>query len=695
MKPGLIPHRGKRPALRLGVAGCCTALILFEARGADAAAKGPGLADLSLEQLMDIPVETVQSASKYEQKITQAPASVTIVTAAEIAAFGHRTLADVLRSVRGLYVSDDRNYSYLGVRGFLRPGDYNSRVLVLVDGHRMNDTIYDATYYGRDNALAMEAIDRVEVIRGPSSSIYGNSAFFGVVNLVTKRGAQLDGTEVATEAGSFGSHRGRISYGRQFASGADVSLTATYFHSNGEPELYYPEFDPRVSSDPRAAQGGLALKSDAETAFGFFGKAAYRGLTFSASLSSRTKTVPTASFGTVFGDSRYRTTDDRGYVDLAYDRELRPDVRLLARAYYDLYHYYGDYPFDLVGLGRPSDTVFNRDSSTGGWAGTEWQLTAKVANRHTLVAGAEFRENIEQDQVSYYEQVPRVYTTDDHRRSRTLALYAQGEFTLAPGLLLNTGLRFDQYFGSFGSTFNPRVGLIFNPQERTTVKLLYGRAFRAPNVYERFYYPTPTGRLDPEHISTYEIALEHYFTHTHRVSVSAYTYRVTDLITQTTAPAATTREATSLDAIYFANLDRAQAKGLELELEGKYSSGLRLRTSYALQRTEDANTGAELSSSPRHLAKAGVTQTFAHERFTAGLELQYQSAVRTLAGRSAGDFVLGNLTLTHRLAPGFELSASVHNLFNTRHAYPGGEENAQDVIAQPPRTFTFRAAYKF
>src|SRR5687767_3780455 len=93
------------------------------------------LAELSLEQLMEVRIEKVFGASKYEQKVTRAPASVTIVTADEIKTFGHRSLADGLRKVPGLFVSNDRNYAYLGIRGFAQPGDYNTRVLVLIDGH--------------------------------------------------------------------------------------------------------------------------------------------------------------------------------------------------------------------------------------------------------------------------------------------------------------------------------------------------------------------------------------------------------------------------------------------------------------------------------------------------------------------------------------------------------------------------------
>ena len=166
---------------------------------ADARPSVTNLADLSIEQLMEIPVETVYGASKYEQKVTQAPSSITIVTADEIKKFGYRTLADVLRGVRGLYVSDDRNYSYLGLRGFLRPGDYNTRILMMIDGHRMNDNVYDGAYFSREAMLDVDLIDRVEVIRGPSSSIYGSSAFFGIVNVITKRGGEMSRTTVVAD----------------------------------------------------------------------------------------------------------------------------------------------------------------------------------------------------------------------------------------------------------------------------------------------------------------------------------------------------------------------------------------------------------------------------------------------------------------------------------------------------------------
>lgn len=659
------------------------------ARAGDAAADAAGnLADLSIEQLMEIPVETVFSASKYDQKITRAPASVTVVTAADIAAFGRRTLGDILGNVRGFYFADDGNYSYLGDRGFMRPGDYNTRLLVLVDGHRINDNVYDSAYYGHDDAVDVNTIDRVEVIRGPSSSIYGNSAFFGVVNIVTKRGRELDGAEISADTGSFGTYNGRLSFGRQFAGGLELYLSASRYHSDGRASIYYPEFDQRISSSPLAANDGFADHADAEDTCHLFGSASYGSFTLTAGYSSRTKTIPTASYGTLFDTDLEKTTDARGFVDLQFRRDVGASTLLVGRAFYDSYTYRGDYPYDYADPGDPPDIVMNRDFAVGEWIGTEWQFTTTFADRHTLVTGVEFRDDLHRRQLNFDETDPVTVNNNDDHRGQTGALYSQGEFTLAPGLLLNAGVRYDYYFDSFGGTVNPRLGLIYSPRERTTVKALFGRAFRAPNAYEQYYYARPAGApLDPETINTYELALEHYFTRHYRIGVSAYRYHIADLISQVSG---------GPDGVYFANLDRASARGVEFEIEGKYAGGVRARASCSLQRAEDDSTGLDLTNSPRHLAKFGVVVPFDREHFTAALDLRYVGSMHTISGPTNPDYFLADLTLAaHRLGHGFEASASVSNLFNTRYSSPGSQEHVQAVLPQPGRMLNLEITCKF
>ncbi|MGH9369969.1 MAG: TonB-dependent receptor plug domain-containing protein [Vicinamibacterales bacterium] len=192
------------------------ALLLLLALAPPASAQAQSaLPDLSLEELMKLDSGQVFGASERLQPVTEAPASVSFVTGEEIARYGYRTLADVLRSVRGMYVTDDRNFSFIGTRGFGKPGDYNSRILLLVNGHRVNDNVFGQAEIGAEFGLDPAMIERVEIIRGPASSLYGDSAFFAVVNVITKTGGSLGGGSIALEAGTLGTQLTRALRGRQ------------------------------------------------------------------------------------------------------------------------------------------------------------------------------------------------------------------------------------------------------------------------------------------------------------------------------------------------------------------------------------------------------------------------------------------------------------------------------------------------
>jgi iron complex outermembrane receptor protein len=663
----------------------CIALAFAAAANA---ADGPELADMSLEDLMEVRVESVYGASKHEQKVTQAPSSVTIITAEEIRRFGYRTLADVLRGVRSFYVSDDRNYQYVGVRGFLRPGDYNSRLLVTIDGHRMNDSIYDGSYAGREGMIDLELVERIEVIRGPSSSLYGSSAFFGVINVITKRGGQFDGIEVAGEAGTFATRKGRATYGARFANGIEWLVSGAEYESAGVSHLYYPEFDQRISDEPRAANNGTVRGLDREDAKTLFTKLGYGSWSLAGFFDDRSKQVPTASFDTIFNDPGEETRDRRGYLELSYEHDLSATVELQARAFYDDYLYRGAYPYDLAPPGDQPNRVMYRDSAIGKWFGSEWQLSARLSSRHTLQVGGEYRDNQREYQDAYYENDPRAYDLQDDRSSNTLGVYVQDELRLHEKLALTAGLRFDHYDGNFGSTLNPRMGLILSPSPTATMKVLYGQAFRAPNPFERFYNPEQAQQpeLNPETIKTYELVYEQYFGHRYRIGASAYYYDVNELITQTQ---------TASGDQYFANLDEARALGVELEAEAKFDSGIQLAMSFTSQKAKDDVSGLELSSSPHHLSKARLTVPL-HAQLRGSLELQYTGSSRTLQGARADDFLVANLTLlSEELLPGLEISAVVYNLLDDRFGYPGSADNVQDVIEQNGRSVQGKITIRF
>lgn len=641
-------------------------------------------ADLTIDELFEARVEKVYSASKYEQKVTQAPASVTIVSRNDIEKFGYRNLADVLRGARGIYVTYERNYSNLGLRGFGRPGDFNTRVLLLVDGHRMNDNLYDSALVGTEAILDVDLIERVEIIRGPSSSIYGNSAFFGAFNVVTRSAADIDGVEVSAEGGSFETFKERITFGRKLKNGLELVLSGTRFDTEGQKRLYFPEFDTPANNH------GVAEDSDAEQAGQFFGSLRYHEWTFSIAHSRREKQVPTASFGTVFNDGREKTTDRRTYADLKYQHTFTKGAELLGRLYYDHYGYRANYPYDFAGPGGPPFLVLTHDDHAGEGAGAELQVTHLLRGRHTLVWGGEYRRDLRLFQSSFTED-PRTYSFLDDRQGWSSGLYTQGEFLLRDDFRLNAGLRYDHH-NSFGGTLNPRLGLIYNLKADTTLKLLYGRAYRAPNAYELFlespYFSKANPGLSPEIINTYEVVYERYLPKNLRLSVSGYHFEVKDLLSQEFDPA---------DGLFvFQNIGKVTGQGAEIELEGEYDRGRIVRVSYALQRAEDRRMGQEPNNSPRHLVKANLVLPLHGDALHAGFELQYTSSLKTIAARRTPAFLIANATLfSRKLAQGLDASVSIYNLFDKDYSYPGSTGHRQDAIPQDGRSFRIKLAYGF
>ena len=240
-------------------------LVVLALLTVPAVAQAQQLPELSLEELMRIDAGRVFGASERVQPVTEAPASVSFITAEDIARYGYRTLADILRGVRGMYVTDDRNFSYLGARGFAKPGDYNSRILLLVNGHRVNDNVFGQAEIGAEFGMDPAMFERVEIIRGPASSLYGDSAFFAVVNVITKTGASLDGTSIAVEGGNLDTARARASVGRRLANGLDFALSGTFERSGGVQRLYFPR-STRPAPTTAWRSGSTANTSSSSTA---------------------------------------------------------------------------------------------------------------------------------------------------------------------------------------------------------------------------------------------------------------------------------------------------------------------------------------------------------------------------------------------------------------------------------------------
>ena len=640
------------------------------------------LLDTSIEDLMKVEMDTVYGASKHQQTVAEAPASVTVITSEEIQKYGYQTLADILRSVRGFYITYDRNYSYLGFRGYSRPGDYNSRVQVMVDGHLINDNIYGSALLGTEFPIDVDLIDRVEVIRGPNSSIYVASSFFGIINIITKRGWDSSGLAVSGELASFGAYQGRISYGKRFNNTLEMLLSGSLLSSQGPGRLFFQEFD-----DP-ATNHGIAQNADDDQLQQLFATVSYGRFTLHGVYGSREKGIPTASFGTIFNDSGTRTTDSSGYLDLQYERELSSGWHFASRAHFDMYDYEGTYVYDYSGSAG-SSRVLLQDLADGDSWGGEVTLSKQVAESHRLTVGSEYRNNFRQDQLVYDAQ-PFYSYLDDRRNSQIGGLYAQDEIRLGSKLVLNLGLRYDHY-STFGATTNPRAALIYNPRPRTTLKLLYGQAFRPPNVYE-LYYHAPGNEsnpaLQPETAKTTELVWEQYFPNRVRLTITGFYYPIRGLINA--------QSDVATDSIRYANLDQVDIRGVDLALRKRLPLELEGGISYSFQDSRNRNTANPLTNSPRHLGQVNLSVPLLRRKLFASLDLQYVSRRRTFAGADTAAYVVPNITLYSRnWIQRWEISGSVYNLFNQKYSDPGGQEHLQDRIVQDGRRFRVKVGYRF
>lgn len=633
------------------------------------------LSNLPIEQLMQFEVE---SASKHAQKISDVPAVVSIVTAEDIKTYGYRTLSDVLNSIRGLYVSYDRNYSYLGVRGFAIAGDYNTRVLMLVDGVRYNDSVYDQASIGTEFNIDIDLIERVEFISGPASSVYGSNALFGVINVITKSGTDFKGANVAVDAESYRTAKGRVSLGDTTASGGSWLLSLTRYSQHGQ-DLYYAEFDTPDQNH------GVAEDADYDRSTTFLAK--YKQDDFSVTLTQgeRVKGIPTASFEQVFNDRRSQTIDTRTNLGIEYKHAFDQSLNVTGRFYSGRYVYQGDYIYADPAL------VVNRDQGYGNWLGGEAQLNSTFG-QHKIVLGMEYRYDSRIDQLNFNID-PYSSLVNDHRSAISESLYVQDEYALSNQLLIDFGFRFDHSSATEWTT-SPRIGAIYKLAPQTALKLLYGTAFRSPNAYEMYYYQafyqsTLGGSylfesdIKEERLQSTELILEHSLSASQRLGFSVFRNEVKDLIALMANPDG---------SLFFANISGARTEGVELEWQAAWATGVRVKSSYSLQQTRDSDSGRELANTPRELIKLNLAGPLWKDRWSYGIDIRGVSSRKTLKAEVSG-YALTDLTVRMQLTPQCELSGSAYNLFDRRYSDPGSSEHLQDALLQNGRTFRFKIDY--
>ncbi len=665
-------------------------------------------ADLDLSELVDV---RIRVATGHPQPISRAPGAITVITADQILGMGVTHLDDLLETVAGVHVSPARvgifepRYTVRGIES-----NTAGAMLVLLNGIPIHRAAEGAPMLGL--RLPVTGIERVEVIRGPGSAVYGAEAFGGVVDVITKRAEDIGGTRVGLRGGSFDTHSGWLQHGGRLGEW-DLAVTLDVQTTDGDAGRVIASdrqagLDALLGTAASLAPGPLATDSDlinlhlqAERAgwtarlWGFANdrglgmglaqaldpRGSQRSNLLMADLGYRTATSggweltqtlsaihsDTDSDFNVFPPGAVLPIGADGNVDfvnpvapVAFPEGLisRPYVEQTTVTFDSVARYQQLDRHDLrfnAGFARHEFDAFDmRNFGPGVIDGTEGVIDGTL----TDLSGTEF-----------------AFSPDVSRNHTYLSL--QDQWTPTDGLEVTIGARFD-HFSDFGSTFNPRLALVWHARPRLSTKLLYGRAFRAPSFAQLFTTNNPSflgnPDLDPETSETVEFVFDARPLPGLRTVLSTFYYETEELIEFVQDPAGT--------SLMAQNSGQHRGRGFELELSWEGSKGLRVDANYAWQRTKNRVPGRSdyATGGPRSQLYVGLDWRFrpswrANLRaLRVGARDRLGSDPRArLSGYTTVDLTLRRQRLLGRL----DLALIGRNLFSS-----DGREPAEPVIPE-------------
>lgn len=662
----------------------------------------------------------VSIATGSRVPVTRAPAVATVITTEDIAAIGATDLDDILETVPGLHVSRETQlYAPVYVIRGINIG-FNPQVLLLINGVPQT-TVYTGNRGGGWGGLPVENIARVEVIRGPGSALYGADAFSGVINVITKTGAEIDGTQVGVRAGSFNTKDGWMLHGGKWGA-VDVAGYLRVGSTDGSRRTI--RADAQTALDTIfGTQASLApgpVNNDRDYVDGMLDLSLDK---WRMHIDYRERKLGEGTGIASALDPSGKSYSQNVGVDVRYDdKNIAPDLAVSLQANWMHYKEFSDAVLYPAG----TRFTFGGQAFTDGMIGNpdKWERHGRLNASATYTGFEDHRVRLgvgwEKEEVyrinetkNFYYQTPSSTTPlplgtgswgdvidvtniapfmTPHERYKRY-VYLQDEWSLAADWTLTAGVRHDRY-SDFGSTTNPRLALVWDAAYNVTAKLLYGSAFRAPSMSELYAINNPVVKgnegLKPERIRTVEAALTWQPLSRLQLGLNVFHYEMSDIIRLVNAA--------------YQNTGRQSGRGMELEAEWELSKTLRLSGNYAYQRSIDKSADQDAGNSPHHLV-----YTRADWRFTPGWSLHSQLNWLSKRMRVAGDprpdldgYETVDLTLrTERSGNTWNFTVSVRNLFdkNVREPTPyeafGTQVYLPDDFPMPGRSVYAQATYKF
>ena len=645
-------------------------------------------AETELTDLELVPLRRVDAVSRHAENVDDAPSSVSIIDQRELLAFGYPTIAEALRGIRGVYLSNDRAYFSAGIRGLGEPNDFGSRVLVLSDGQPLNDNLLNGSYIGSDGRVDLEDVDRIEVVRGPGSLLYGTGAFSGVVNLVPRD--RDEPTQVHASAGTYDNSvaRARAGFHYRLSRGNSVEASAGIARSDGVDV-------PITLRDPGGGPAVvIANNVDSFRSGGTAGRAALGPLTAQWFYHRREQHIPIGIFGAAFNDPRTQYTDTRMMAELRYEPKLSERVTLLARAHANRYVFHSEF------ASAPEPSLDSIEDYHGTWFGAEARLVFTPVRALRLTAGGEVQAHPE---ATLEGGDPKPYL-DAHKPYTFGAGYALLEASPWPSVLVSAGARVDVY-SSFGPIVVPRVAVIGKPVKGGVLKVMGGRAFRAPSVYEQFYHdgehqlaavdPARGLRLGPETVYSAEIEYSQRLPEDWVALVAAHVNVIQGIIN-------TVPDELDPAAIHYANSAApALTAGGEVELRREFRHGAMFELSYGYEHAQyldKSGPTARLVNAPWHLGGARGVIPVLKDLVSLGarVTLEAPRRVSLLSDEVTGAAPVADLTLSGVVKRfGLRYVLGVYNVADARYAYPVTETYLSKTMPQNGRTVLVDLAFTY
>lgn len=584
------------------------------------------LMPLSLDELLDVQVAI---STRGMRQMSKAPSVVSVITAEDIKSTGATNLMDILQSVPGVYIK--RNLfafrPLISLRG--APGTHT---LLMVNGMPMRDLVWSNGIFWQ--GLPASIIERVEIIRGPGSALFGADASAGVINVITRTAAPMADSEVGLRAGSFETRAGWLRHGAN-SNGVDIGITAELSGTDG-----HRPYIPRAGG---GTSGHVNYEVDSQDLRFSLARGHWRLLADYM----RHDDLGAGINGAGVLDPANRSSDSQYSLALLYDNPLiAPDWGLSAAVRYRDLEYSSGTGFYITPISREKLDSAERQ------AGFDVSGLYTGVRGHAIRMGAGFAWN-DIYRVRHVNPPDPTHPIPETGRGNTF-LYLQDIWSLGEHWELTAGARYDHY-DDFGDAFTPRLALVWQATDRLTAKLMYGEAFRAPSFQELYFKTssnTPNPDLSPERSNTWELAFDYLAAKNLRLGLNLYRFERTNLI----AADPVTKQ--------FQNFGEFAVRGMELEAVWQAAPSFRLSGNLDC-RHEDEATSRDLSV-PTKSAHLRLDWAFL-PRWNWDLQANWFGArplPATDTRRELGAYSLVDTTLRYRSDSRWEFAVSLRNLFD-------------------------------